>query len=339
MNKLLIVDNIDQIKFEYYNNKNSFLCEKYNCCNETLIKFLKKNNIECKWKTQYTENEDFFHIINSEEKAYYLGFICADGSIKNNKLSITLNTKDIDILLNLKNLLKTTAPVSQRIYSDKRNGTIIHTTNIQIYSKKIVDDLSTLGVNKNKSNMLRLPKINDELIRHFLRGLFDGDGHISKQCSLISTYECLYDIILFLNKFNISTNKYRVIINKEKNVYKIYFGKDRIKLLNLLYGNSNIYLERKYKAYLNELNEYNNEIINTVTQHSILLIDKNIIFNTLKECADYLKIEYCYFLRKLKRGDYVDKCKKIEKIMIKTKRNGEKIISRLNSLKDLPLLR
>ena len=340
MNKLLNIDNIDQIKFEYYNNQNSFLCKKYNCCNETLRKFLRKNNIELKKKKQYTKNEDFFNIIDSEEKAYFLGFICADGSIGDrNRLSITLNTKDIDILLKLKDFLNTTASVSQRIYFDKRNGTIIHTTSIQIYSKKILDDLSIFGINENKSNQLRLPKINENLIRHFLRGLFDGDGNISNQCSLISTYECLDDIILFLNKFNINANKYREIINKEKNVYKIYFGKDRIKLLKLLYDNSTIYLERKYNAYVDELNKYNNEIINTIIQQSILLVDENIIFNTIKECANYLKIEYCYFFRKLKKDDYADKYKKLEKVMIKTKRNGEKIINRLNSLKDLPLLR
>jgi hypothetical protein len=331
MKQLLNIDNIDQIKLEYFNNQNSVLCKKYDCCDETLRKFFRKNNIECKKKAQHTKNENFFHNIDSEEKAYFLGFICADGSINNdrNKLSITLNTKDIDILLKLKFLLKTTAPVTQRIYSDKRNGTIIYTTNIQIYSKKIVSDLNVFGVNENKSNQLRLPKINEILIRHFLRGLFDGDGHIGKQCSLISTCECLDDIVYFLNKFNINVNKYRETINEEKNIHKIYFSKDRIKLLNLLYDDSNIYLGRKYFAYLDELNKYDNEIINTNTYHSILLIDKNIVFDKIKECANYLKINYWTFMKNLKRDNYRNKYEKYEKIIIKTKRNGEKIINRM----------
>jgi hypothetical protein len=331
MNKLLTIDKINQIKFEYYNNQNLFLCEKYNCSNETLIKFLKKNNIECKWKAQHTENENFFNIIDSEEKAYFLGFICADGSINNKKykLSITLNTKDINILYKFKSFLNTTAPVSQRIYSDKRNGTIIHTTNIQIYSKKIINDLSILGVNKNKSNQLRLPNINENLIKDFLRGLFDGDGHISGQCSLISTYECLDDTIIFLKKFNIEVNKYREIINKEKNVYKIYFGKDRIKLLNLLYNNSNVYLERKYNAYLNESKKYDNQIIDTSTYYSFLLLNENIVINGTKECANYLNINHWTFMKNFKRGNYINKYEKFEKIIIKTKRSGEKIINKI----------
>ena len=329
MNKLLRIDNVDQIKFEYNNNQNSFLCKKYDCCNETLRKFLRKNNIERKKKAQYTENEDFFHDIDSEEKAYYLGFICADGSINKNRISITLNTKDIDILFKFKSLLKTTAPVNSHIYSDKRNSTIIHTTSIQIYSKKMISDLSVLGVNKNKSKQLRLPSINENLIRHFLRGLFDGDGHISGQCSLISTYECLDDIIVFLKIFNIKVNNYREIINKEKNVYKIYFGKDRIKFLNLLYSNSNVYLERKYNAYLNESKKHDNQIINTTTYHSILLINENIIIDGTKNCADYLNINQWTFMKNFKKGNYINKYKKFEKIIIKTKRNGEKIINRI----------
>ena len=331
MNKLLTVDKINQIKSEYYNNENSFLCKKYNCCNETLIKFLRKNNIEIKKKAQYTENENFFQNIDSEEKAYYLGFICADGSINNkkHKLSITLNTKDINILYKFKSFLNTTAPVSQSIYSDKRNGTIIHGTYIQIYSKKIFADLNILGVNENKSNKLRLPKINENLIKHFLRGLFDGDGHISNQCSLISTYECLDDIIIFLKKFNINVNKYRETINKEKNVYKIYFGKDRIKLLNLLYNNSNVYLERKYNAYLNESKKYDNQIIDTSTYYSFLLLNENIVINGTKECANYLNINHWTFMKNFKRGNYINKYEKFEKIIIKTKRSGEKIINKI----------
>ena len=46
---------------------------------------------------------------------------------------------------------------------------------------------------------------------------------------------------------------------------------DLKKLLKLLYDNSTIYLERKYNAYVDELNKYNNEIINTIIQQSIFI--------------------------------------------------------------------
>jgi hypothetical protein len=328
--KMLLDNNIGQIMNEYYTHENSFLCKKYMCCDETLRKFLRKNNVACKKTSQITENENFFKIIDSEEKAYFLGFICADGSIQNkrNKLSFTLKSIDVEILLTLKALLKTTTPVTKRTHFDKRNGTIINSVGTQIYSRTIVEDLHALGIGEDKSHQVRLPQINKNLIRHFLRGLFDGDGHIGGQCSQISTRECLNDIILFLKEFDIKPINFWETINESKNVHKIYFGKDRIKFLNLLYKDASIFLLRKYEIYLRELKRYDNQIIGTETYHSIISLQENIIFSTTKECAEHEKIGYCHFTAKLKRGDYSNKYSKHEIITIKTKRNGEKLINK-----------
>lgn len=90
----LSAERLKEIEFDYLNNENSYLRKKYKCCNLTLWNFLTLHNIERKKKPQYTKNDDFFENIDSEEKAYFLGFICADGSIinKKNKLSFCLNT-------------------------------------------------------------------------------------------------------------------------------------------------------------------------------------------------------------------------------------------------------
>ncbi len=324
--KKIHIDNIEEFKLEYYNNPNSFLCEKYHCCGETLTKFIKENNIKLKYQHQITENDTFFKDINTEEKAYYLGFICADGSINNkkSKLSITINTKDIEILYKFKDLLKTTTPITSRIYVDKRTKKNINTTSFQLYSKRIVNDLKLLMINENKSKQLNLPKINDELIRFFIRGLFDGDGHIGKkQIDLISTNECLDDIIFYLTKNNINVLKNILSINKKKNVFKLFIGKDRMKFLNLIYENSQIHLTRKYDAHLKAIEIYNNEIVCKSKQHKILLLEHNIVFDSKKDCAKYLKLNYTFFLAKIKRGDFDNKIKILEKCLVKKKRNGE----------------
>lgn len=321
---------INQIACDYYNKKNIFLCEKYHCSDETLRKFLRKNDIKRKLNKQIILNEDFFEIIDSEEKAYFLGFICADGSIneRNGKLSFTLNPKDINILYKFRSMLKINIPISQRTYNDKRNNSKINTSGIQIYSRKIINDLSLLGVNQNKSNTLDLPNINKNLIRHFIRGMFDGDGHIGTQCSLISTMECLNSICAYLKEFDIHSRNYTETINEKKNVFKKLYGKDRIKLLRLLYDNSNIYLERKYLSFLNEIDKYNLEVLDTTTQYSVLMVDENIVFESIKECANYLNVNYCNFTTKLKRGDFVGKYEKYEKICTQKLRNGKIIIER-----------
>ena len=333
MNKkkhLLKTENLDLIKNDYYNNENNYLLSKYNCCDETLRKFLRNNNVKQKKSIQYTINENFFEKIDSEEKAYFLGFICADGCIGDKRLSFCLNIIDIDVLYKFKDIIKTTAPVSSITYTDKRNNTKINSSGIQIYSKQMINDLNLLGVTKNKSRCLNLPIIPDDLFKHFLRGLFDGDGHVSSQCSLISTQECLLSITKILKKNNININDFIETIDKEKNVYKIFIGKDRIKFLDFIYKNSNIFLKRKYYAYTNEINKHNNEIINSNIQYSILIVSENKILNSLKECAEYLNINYCSFTRKLKQNNYSGVYEKYEKFLVQTKRNGKKIYAKIN---------
>mgnify|MGYP002625860766 CR=1 FL=1 len=60
-----------------------------------------------------------------------------------------------------------------------------------VSSPKMKVDLIRLGAIPNKSLILEFPKdIPNDLIRHFVRGYFDGDGCISKnedRCSLVST--------------------------------------------------------------------------------------------------------------------------------------------------------
>lgn len=331
MKNFLNVDNIEEIKHDYYNNENSFLREKYNCCDETLRKFLRYNNVEIKKKPQYTKNDLFFQNIDSEEKAYFLGFICADGSINinRNKLSFTLNTKDIEILIKLKNLLKTTAPIASRAYIDKRNGANIESVSLQIYSKKIIEDLYSLNICENKSNVLRLPNIDDNLKIHFIRGLFDGDGYIGTQCTLISTAECLNDIIEYLKKYDVSVSNSIHTVHQEKNIYRISINSGNgncVKFLNLLYKHSEIHLKRKYLAYLKFLNVYENQIINYKKSYKILIIKENLIIDSIKDCAKYLNKSYCKFITDLNNGCYDGIYIKYEKVITQTKRNGEKII-------------
>ena len=56
-------------------------------------------------KRTYKVNKDFFKCINTEEKAYVLGFICADGHIEKDRLVITVSIKDKDILEKIKHAL------------------------------------------------------------------------------------------------------------------------------------------------------------------------------------------------------------------------------------------
>ena len=119
-------------------------------------------------RTYYTLDSNFFETINTERKAYWLGFIQADGAIdgpRENQLRIKIQKSDRVLL--------------ERFAKDiGYNGPIIEKLNyckINITSKKLTDDLKKLGIVRNKTfktSYLSFPNLQG----HYFRGLFDGDG-------------------------------------------------------------------------------------------------------------------------------------------------------------------
>ena len=136
-------------------------------------------------------DETVFDCIDTEEKAYWLGFIYADGNISNaehikevsNKtvyrLEISLQSDDIDHLNKLKSFFKWdgVVKISKTNYARKDR------CRLYFNNKHIWKTLNSYGCTPNKSLTLKFPNIeifNDcSLIRHFIRGYVDGDGCIS----------------------------------------------------------------------------------------------------------------------------------------------------------------
>ena len=86
------------------------LGKKYNCCWSSIHRILKSHNIKCRDRSrqrqQYKINENFFDEIDSEEKAYFLGFLYADGGHVDTSISLTLQKNDEEILHKLNNLIQ-----------------------------------------------------------------------------------------------------------------------------------------------------------------------------------------------------------------------------------------
>jgi intein-encoded DNA endonuclease-like protein len=202
----------------------------------------------------YSIDETFFEKIDTEEKAYILGFIYADGynQTSRSQIRITINKKDIDILEKINKCLKNTKPI---LYL--KSNTIV---DISINSVKMSKDLEKLGCMQNKTFKLKFPYFIDKsLIRHFIRGYVDGDGCLSitnrkdrpsntYQFHIVGRYEMLKNIQdVLVKELNISQNK----IHPQVNIFMmIYSGKQNFKkITHYLYGNSKIYLERKFNLY------------------------------------------------------------------------------------------
>ena len=245
---------------------------------------------------KYTYDRNFFHIIDTEEKAYWLGFMCADGYISQSKdgceASIELQIGDIDHLKKFNKSLKGNVEIGTRerylgFKDNRKSYKLYKQCNIRLYSKQIVEDLYNNGCVYNKSDKLKLSKVSDDLFFHYLRGYFDGNGSVLSQTNRKRNYirfnftTASYDFITELretlyNKYNITSyivqekiryeggiQTYRLNISGLENNYK--FGK-------MLYDNAHIYLDRKYDRYIELSKQFNIE--NRISNFSNERIEK-----------------------------------------------------------------
>ena len=124
-------------------------------------------------------NENFFKKINTQETAYILGLLYADGWIENNHtFGIELLEHDKDILERIKSAMHSEQKLYPRI--QKINNKLKYV--FRVHRSCMVQDLICLGCTERKSLTLKFPNKNivpDELMSHFIRGYFDGDGCVS----------------------------------------------------------------------------------------------------------------------------------------------------------------
>ncbi len=226
----------------------------------------------------------FFDNIETEIQAYLLGFYAADGSIdqKRKTFRIELQKEDIEIIELYKNLISKDA----RIYRTKERefigprGKIIHAhgnVGIDITSTSICNSLVGLGFGYHKSyEKLHLPNIDKPLIRHFIRGYFDGDGcfttcitkpenrpnyYLKVRFSIDSkTSSLLLEIQKFLSEIGINVH---INYLKRDKMWRLTTGskKEANKIFHFLYDDSNFYLSRKFNKFNYYVNTEVNQII------------------------------------------------------------------------------
>lgn len=198
-------------------------------------------------------NFSYFKTIDTESKAYILGFLYADGYNSHEGFVINLHEQDKDILEKIKKELKYEGNLFYRIKDNAANQ-----FTLQVRSLEISKDLSRLGCVKKKSLVLKFPteeQVPTNLIRHFIRGYFDGDGSLfftkSYNANVTSTKEFLTGIQqTLLPVVNLYTTKLSQC-TPNKNTFKLKINGNRnvSMFLDWLYEDATIYLDRKYKKY------------------------------------------------------------------------------------------
>jgi hypothetical protein len=123
------------------------------------------------------------------------------------------------------------------------------------------NSLEKIGMTPNKSLTLEFPNIDESLYSHFIRGYMDGDGCICNSClSFTSTNNfCLSLQNIFIKLFNIKGKISDASChNGVTAVYNISKKSESKIILDWLYKDADMYLERKYNRYLNAF--YNTSI-------------------------------------------------------------------------------
>ena len=228
---------------------------------------------------KHTLDQTFFDTIDTEAKAYFLGLLWADGSLSkttkrcsgNNRLSISQKIDDIDQLHKMQIALNS----NYSLYMSTTNNTYSKNHKIatlSINSVYLVNQLERLGM-YNKENRTSIPEIPNNLIHHFIRGYFDGDGCLSiyqqqikkwninkQEFSLTGNEQLLSAIKQILEKSANVSDKVKLKHYKRTNkAVSLRYGKkqDIVSLHQYLYKDATLYNENKRQKFVDFQNRLN----------------------------------------------------------------------------------
>lgn len=248
------------------------IASQFGCSASAIRTLLRKEKVKILTLSElkmvdYPRNSDFFEVIDTPSKAYWLGFLYSDGCLTNkNIIRITLKKEDEEHLHKFRKAIsytKNTVGFSSKKTKDK----IYHQCYFTLRDNKMYADLKDKGCVERKSLILSFPwdKMDKNLYSHFIRGYIDGDGCITCSTSgkakkpnwklaCLGTKDMLESILKIFNKPSLTLEQrgkdgsyfYEFSINGNKQLRSI---------LRYIYQDSNNDIEltrkrQKYDTYL-----------------------------------------------------------------------------------------
>lgn len=234
-----------------------------------LSKYLKNNGIEITNPIKVRQmNEDFFKVIDTEQKAYWLGFIYADGCVSENIKNGRVKSMTLGIILkdsdegHLQKFLDDMGYVNGKVTHKNvaLHGTSFKAARVAINNTQMCRDLIKLGATPRKSHTLTFPSkdaVPDHLLRHFIRGYVDGDGYVGHvtnssrlRFGMVGTRWFLEGLMerVPLFKATIKIDKRSKIHTTNNSIDLTHTKAENI--IRYLYTDANVYLDRKYNKIL-----------------------------------------------------------------------------------------
>lgn len=268
-----------KLAIETYQNTDGYhrsiknISKRFGINEKTLAKYLDLNNIQITKKSDFANCwEEAFDVIDTEEKAYWLGFMYADGYVCENDyvVGLGLSIKDIEHVRKFTNFLKyehgMNVSETHQFNSKEHvgiNGNTLMMCSTEITNKHLWEGLKDKGCVPHKSLILKFPDENIfasyDLIVPFIRGYFDGDGSLGyyQHSQTNQNYEHSLNFVGTEN-FLMGIQKYLgtgFLMQKPNCDYRTfrlsYSTAKARKAAQILYQNASIYLQRKYDIYSN----------------------------------------------------------------------------------------
>lgn len=251
------VDDMDTVAGWLYNIGNSIADVRAatGYSYEKLNKVFEEKKIEARSKTAVQiDNEDFFDKIDTSEKAYWLGFLCADGNVSadGKKVQVKLHERDAGHLEKFKAVIGYHGAVHS--YSAVTNYGAYTFSQINVTSPRMNASLVKNGCVPSKTMWLEPPeKLRFTLATHFIRGMTDGDGSLVKRAGTVKGIK-LYGVQKIVRWAEEIIPGGRVRLHSGQTWEVQWNGLDAIK--KIYDGSSDLSrLDRKYEEVKEVLNE------------------------------------------------------------------------------------
>lgn len=218
---------------------------------------------------KHSVNKDYFKHIDEPNKAYWLGFIQADGCIYKQdstlRFQMNLSSKDAGHLEKLREAIEATYPVKEKIVRLK--GKEYSSSQIRIDSKEFCINLMENGIDIKKSLNSNFPDLPSELMPHYIRGFFDGDGGMKfdkrgsntrTRINFTGGKDFLEKLKDYFDSIGVIASKKAIEKNSRSEAHMLsYSSKDNnIKIYQHLYNSAEIYLDRKFEKINEMLDRY-----------------------------------------------------------------------------------
>lgn len=186
---------------------------------------------------------------NDADGLYVIGLLAADGYLAMNKtVCIWISENDVELLYRIKSvLMNENANINRRQLSSHKTPQV----NINIGSVDLVRYLGqTYGFSDNKSKSLPFPHHLQNPLP-FLRGFFDGDGHMGLSCTFTCGSDNFVQGLLqwVFNRYGYTPNVQMVGANRD--CYNVNFRKKHELFIRDLFSYPG--LARKTEAFLRYL--------------------------------------------------------------------------------------